>query len=230
MVLEPGFEVKSSRGLSQCSSRTDTVSPMLSHDDIITTLAAGVGADGTGASLSPFDASFVQPSSVDIHLGFEFLSFLTLGASPVIDPRERQPMDRTAVAPGDTFTLPPGEVVLGSTFERLSLGTDLAARLEGKSSLGRLGLLTHATAGFIDPGFQGHVTLELVNLNSRPIALYPGMRIGQLCFFRLEKPTDVPYGGGGLGSHYQGQSGPVESRYYLNTPPPFDVYREVSPS
>jgi dCTP deaminase len=120
------------------------------------------------------------------------------------------------VAPDEPFILHPGEFVLGSTYEKVTLPDDVAARLEGKSSLGRLGLLTHSTAGFIDPGFSGHVTLELSNMATLPIMLWPGSKVGQLCFFRLSSPTEHPYGSGAYGNRYQGQRGPTASRSYLN--------------
>ena len=120
------------------------------------------------------------------------------------------------VASDESLVLHPGEFVLGSTYESVTLPDDVAARLEGKSSLGRLGLLTHSTAGFVDPGFTGHVTLELSNVATLPIKLWPGMKVGQLCFFRLSSPADHPYGAGAAGSRYQGQRGPTASRSWLN--------------
>lgn len=137
---------------------------------------------------------------------------------PFIDPREQQD-DLTRfveVQNDEPFILHPGEFVLGSTYEFVKLPEDIAARLEGKSSLGRLGLLTHSTAGFVDPGFQGHVTLELSNVATLPIKLWPGMKIGQLCFFQLSSPSENPYGSAKYGSRYQGQRGPTASRSYLN--------------
>src|SRR5690606_16344057 len=125
---------------------------------------------------------------------------------PVIDPALEQP-DLTRlveVEPGESFVLHPGEFVLGSTWEQVSLPDDIAARVEGKSSLGRLGLLTHATAGFVDPGFTGHVTLAPSNVATLPIKLWPGMKVGQLCFFRLSSSVENPYGSTKYGSHYQG--------------------------
>ena len=116
----------------------------------------------------------------------------------------------------EPFILHPGEFVLGSTYEVVTLPDDIAARVEGKSSLGRLGLLTHATAGFVDPGFSGHVTLELANVATLPIKLYPGMKIGQFCFFRLSSPSEHPYGSEKYGSRYQGQRGPTPSRSFQN--------------
>lgn len=162
--------------------------------------------------LSPLDRELVQPASIDIRLDRFFRLFDNHRYS-VIDPAVAQP-GLTREVEHDPFVLHPGEFVLGSTFELVELGDDIAARLEGKSSLGRLGLLTHSTAGFIDPGFSGHVTLELSNTATMPILLYPGMRVGQLAFFTLSSSADRPYGSSALGSHYQGQRGPTESRSY----------------
>ena len=167
--------------------------------------------------LDPWDPAMVQPSSVDVRLDRYFRLFDN-HKYPFIDPAEDQP-DLThliEVAPDEPFVLHPGEFVLGSTFEQVTLPDDIAARLEGKSSLGRLGLLTHSTAGFIDPGFSGHVTLELSNTATMPILLWPGMKVGQLCFFRLTSPSAAPYGAGADGSRYQGQRGPTASRSHLN--------------
>ena len=167
--------------------------------------------------LEPFDDAMVQPSSVDVRLD-RFFRLFDNHKYPVIDPAQDQP-DLTRlveVAPDEPFVLHPGEFVLGATHERVTLPDDVAARLEGKSSLGRLGLLTHSTAGFIDPGFTGHVTLELSNVATLPITLWPGMKIGQLCFFRLSSPAENPYGSGASGSRYQGQRGPTASRSHLN--------------
>jgi len=165
--------------------------------------------------LEPFDADMVQPSSVDIRLD-RFFRVFENHRYPHIDPAENQPDLTRAVQPdGDEpFILHPGEFVLGSTYEVVTLPDDIAARLEGKSSLGRLGLLTHSTAGFIDPGFSGHVTLELSNVATLPIKLWPGMKIGQLCFFRLSSPAEHPYGSAKYGSRYQGQRGPTPSRSF----------------
>ena len=173
--------------------------------------------------LDPWDPAMVQPSSVDVRLDRYFRLFDN-HKYPFIDPAEDQP-DLThliEVAPDEAFVLHPGEFVLGSTFEQVTLPDDIAARLEGKSSLGRLGLLTHSTAGFIDPGFSGHVTLELSNVATLPIKLWPGMKIGQLCFFQLSSPAEHPSGTRQRGSHYQGQRGPTASRSFENfrrTPP-----------
>ena len=167
--------------------------------------------------LDPWDESMVQPSSVDVRLDRLFRLFDN-HKYPHIDPAQDQP-DLTRlveVAADEPFVLHPGEFVLGATYEVVSLPDDIAARLEGKSSLGRLGLLTHSTAGFIDPGFSGHVTLELSNVATLPITLWPGMKIGQLCFFRLSSPAEHPYGSERYGSRYQGQRGPTASRSAAN--------------
>jgi dCTP deaminase len=167
--------------------------------------------------LEPWDAEMVQPSSVDVRLDRYFRLFDN-HKYPVIDPAQDQP-DLTRlveVDPAESFVLHPGEFVLGSTYEQVTLPDDVAARVEGKSSLGRLGLLTHATAGFVDPGFTGHVTLELSNVATLPIVLHPGMKIGQLCFFQLSSASEHPYGTQAKGSHYQGQRGPTASRSWSN--------------
>ena len=180
---------------------------LLSDRDIKAELAAG------RVALAPYDESMIQPSSIDVRLDKFFRTFEN-HRYPHIDPAEDQPDLTREVAPvGDEpFILHPGEFVLGSTYEVVTLPDDVAARLEGKSSLGRLGLLTHSTAGFIDPGFSGHVTLELANVANLPIKLWPGMKIGQLCFFRLSSPAEHPYGSAKYGSRYQGQRGPTPSR------------------
>lgn len=163
--------------------------------------------------LDPYDADMVQPSSIDVRLDRYFRLFDNHRYA-MIDPATEQPnLTRLVeVDPDAAFVLHPGEFVLGATFEQVTLPDDVAARLEGKSSLGRLGLLTHSTAGFIDPGFTGHVTLELSNVATLPITLWPGMKIGQMCFFRLSSPAEQPYGAGATGSRYQGQRGPTASR------------------
>ncbi|KNA89965.1 dCTP deaminase [Gordonia sp. w5E2] len=168
-------------------------------------------------SIDPFDPALVQPSSVDVRLDNLFRVFNNTRYTH-IDPAQRQDELTTLVEPadGEPFVLHPGEFVLGSTLEICSLPDYLAGRLEGKSSLGRLGLLTHSTAGFIDPGFSGHITLELSNVANLPITLWPGMKIGQLCLFRLSSPSENPYGSAAVGSKYQGQRGPTPSKAYLN--------------
>jgi dCTP deaminase len=170
--------------------------------------------------LDPFDESLVQPASVDVRLDRYFRVFLN-HTMAVIDVKQNlEELTRLVEIPESdpdrAFILHPGEFVLGSTLERTALPADMVGRVEGKSSLGRLGLLIHSTAGFIDPGFDGHITLELSNVASLPITLYPGMKIGQISFLRMTTPADVPYGSGVLGSKYQGQRGPTPSRYWEN--------------
>ena len=167
--------------------------------------------------LEPYDESMIQPSSIDVRLDRLFRTFEN-HRYPHIDPSVEQ-ADLTRLVetePGEPFVLHPGEFVLASTYEVITLSDDIAGRLEGKSSLGRLGLLTHSTAGFIDPGFSGHVTLELSNVATLPIMLWPGMKIGQLCLFRLSSPAEHPYGSSVYGSRYQGQRGPTPSKSFLN--------------
>ena len=179
---------------------------LLSDRDIKAELGAG------RIRLDPYQPEMIQPSSIDVRLDRYFRLFDN-HKYPYIDPAEDQP-DLTRLIetqPDEPFILHPGEFVLGSTYELISLPDDVAARLEGKSSLGRLGLLTHSTAGFIDPGFSGHVTLELSNVATLPIKLWPGMKIGQLCFFQLSSPAERPYGSGEYSSRYQGQRGPTAS-------------------
>jgi dCTP deaminase len=173
--------------------------------------------DSGRVRVDPFEASMVQPSSIDVRLD-RFFRVFENHRYPYIDPAQEQPELTRLVEPdGDeSFILHPGEFVLASTYEVVTLPEDLAARLEGKSSLGRLGLLTHSTAGFIDPGFSGHVTLELSNVATLPIKLWPGMKIGQLCFFKLSSAAENPYGSAVNQSRYQNQRGPTPSRSYLN--------------
>jgi dCTP deaminase len=173
--------------------------------------------DNGRIELDPYDDAMMQPSSIDVRLD-KFFRVFENHRYPHIDPAEDQSdlTKEVTAADGAPFILHPGEFVLGSTYERVALPVDVAARVEGKSSLGRLGLLTHATAGFVDPGFNGHVTLELANVATLPIKLYPGMKIGQLCFFRLSSPAEHPYGSEKYGSRYQGQRGPTPSRSYAN--------------
>ena len=184
---------------------------ILSDHTIREELAAGrIGID-------PLDESCIQPSSVDLRLDKLFRVFLN-HTMPVIDVKQDlEDLTRLVeIGDGDAFILHPGEFVLGSTFEEVTLPDDLVARIEGKSSLGRLGLLIHSTAGFIDAGFSGHITLELSNVANLPITLYPGMKIGQVSFLRMTTPADVPYGSARAGSKYQGQRGPTPSRYWEN--------------
>jgi dCTP deaminase len=167
--------------------------------------------------IDPLGKGSVQPSSVDLHVDRYFRVFRN-DTTPYIDPKKRQEdlTELVEVADEGAFILHPGEFVLGSTLERVALPNDLVARLEGKSSLGRLGLLIHSTAGFVDAGWDGHLTLELSNVATLPIALYPGMKIGQISFLKMTTAAEHPYGSDTTGSKYQGQRGPTPSRYYLN--------------
>ncbi len=184
---------------------------LLSDRDIRTQIDAG------RVALDPYDPDMIQPSSIDVRLD-KFFRVFDNHKYASIDPSIEQP-DLTRLVEVDSekpFILHPGEFVLGSTFESVTLPDDIAARLEGKSSLGRLGLLTHSTAGFIDPGFEGNVTLELSNTATLPINLWPGMKIGQLCFFQLSSPAEHPYGSSKYLSRYRGQRGPTASKGFLN--------------
>ncbi len=168
--------------------------------------------------IDPYDDSLLQPSSLDVRVDRFFRVFRN-SRYPFIDVKE--PMEDLTelveiIDDSQPFILHPGEFVLGSTLERITLPDDLVARLEGKSSLGRLGLLIHSTAGFIDPGWDGHVTLELSNVANLPITIYYAMKIGQISFVQLTEPAETPYGANGLGSKYQGQAGPTPSRYWKN--------------
>ena len=183
---------------------------LLSDRDILAEI------DAERVQLDPLDRDMIQPSSIDVRLD-RFFRVFDNHKYPHIDPAADQ-TDLTRaveVASDETFVLHPGEFVLGSTYELVTLPDDVAARLEGKSSLGRLGLLTHSTAGFIDPGFSCHVTLELSNMATLPVKLWPGMKIGQLCFFELTSPAEHPYGSPQYSSRYQGQRGPTPSRSHL---------------
>lgn len=184
---------------------------LLSDRDIRAEITAGrVGVE-------PFEEAMIQPSSVDVRLDKFFRVFENHKYS-VIDPSiEQSELTREVVSEdGEAFILHPGEFVLASTYEIITLPDDIAGRLEGKSSLGRLGLLTHSTAGFIDPGFSGHITLELSNVANLPVKLFPGMKIGQLCLIKLSSPAEHPYGSAIYASRYQGQRGPTPSRSFMN--------------
>ncbi|MEN9954586.1 MAG: hypothetical protein RLZZ41_250 [Actinomycetota bacterium] len=183
----------------------------MSDRDIRASIEAGL------IGLDPLEMGLLQPSSIDVRLD-RFFRLFDNHKYAFIDPAEQQDeLTRLIeVDPTEPFILHPGEFVLGSTYEFVTLPDDVAARLEGKSSLGRLGLLTHSTAGFVDPGFKGHVTLELSNVATLPIKLWPGMKIGQLCFFKLTSPSEHPYGSEKYASRYQGQRGPTASRSYKN--------------
>jgi dCTP deaminase len=184
---------------------------LLSDRDIRAEITAG------RVAVEPFAESMVQPSSVDVRLDRFFRVFENHKYS-VIDPSiEQSELTREVIVePNEHFILHPGEFVLASTYEIITLPDDIAGRLEGKSSLGRLGLLTHSTAGFIDPGFSGHITLELSNVANLPVKLFPGMKIGQLCLIKLSSPAEHPYGSAVYASRYQGQRGPTASRSWIN--------------
>ena len=186
---------------------------ILSDRSIREALAAG------HIEIDPLEDSYIQPSSVDLTIDRFFRVFRN-HTTGIIDVKENQE-DLTELielpeGSSQPFILHPGEFVLGSTAERIKLPNDLVGRLEGKSSLGRLGLLIHSTAGFIDAGWDGHVTLELSNIATLPITLYPGMKVGQISFLAMTTEADVPYGSSKLGSKYKGQRGPTPSRYWEN--------------
>ena len=167
--------------------------------------------------IEPYDATCIQPSSVDVKISNLFRVFRNHTAGVIDVKKDMTDLTELVEIPVDgVFMLHPGEFVLGSTLERVGVPDDLVARVEGKSSLGRLGLLIHSTAGFIDAGFDGHVTLELANVANLPITLYPGMKIGQVSFMKMTSPAENPYGSGAKGSKYQGQRGPTPSRYFEN--------------
>lgn len=167
--------------------------------------------------VEPLGPNAIQPSSIDLRVGNQFRVFANT-RYPYIDVRrEMEDLTELVEAKADEpFILHPGEFVLGTTLERVSIPEDLVARLEGKSSLGRLGLLIHSTAGFVDPGFRGYLTLELSNVANLPITLYPGMKIGQISLFQMSSPAEKPYGAGALASKYLDQVGPTPSRYWEN--------------
>ena len=184
---------------------------LMSDRDIRASIEAGQ------IGLEPLEMELLQPSSFDVRLD-RFFRLFDNHKYAFIDPAEDQ-SDLTQlieVDPNEAFILHPGEFVLGSTYEFVTLPDNIAARLEGKSSLGRLGLMTHSTAGFVDPGFKGHVTLELANVSNLPIKLWPGMKVGQLCFFQLSSPSETPYGSEKYNNRYQGQRGPTASRSFMN--------------
>jgi dCTP deaminase len=184
---------------------------ILSDRDLRTELAAG------RIIIEPFDEACVQPSSIDIKVHNLFRVFRNHTAGIIDVKKDMTDLTELVDIPLDgVFILHPGEFVLGSTLERVAVPNDLVARVEGKSSLGRLGLLIHSTAGFIDAGFDGHVTLELANVANLPITLYPGMKIGQISFMKMTSPAEKSYGSGAKGSKYQGQRGPTPSRYFEN--------------
>ena len=165
--------------------------------------------------IEPLDEACIQPASIDLHLGRTFRVF-RVTRRPFVD--VRQPVDDLTelitIDDEEPFIIQPGAFCLGSTIETVTLPHDIVARVDGKSSLGRLGLLVHATAGYVDPGWTGRLTLELSNQSQMPIALYYGMRIAQISFLRMSTPVDRPYGSPELGSKYQGQTGPTPSRAF----------------
>jgi dCTP deaminase len=167
--------------------------------------------------IEPLDESCVQPSSIDVKVSNLFRVFRNHTAK-VIDVKEdmSELTELVEIKDDGVFMLHPGEFVLGSTVERVVVPDDMVARIDGKSSLGRLGLIIHSTAGFIDPGFDGHITLELTNIATLPITLYPSMKVGQVSFMMMTSAADRPYGKGASGSKYQGQRGPTPSRYFEN--------------
>lgn len=189
---------------------------VLSDRDLLAAIASGE------VNVEPFDPADVQPASIDLHLDRSFRVFRN-NRYGFIDPRADQPglTELEYVGDGESFMLHPGEFVLGQTLERISVGTELLGRLDGKSSLGRLGLLIHSTAGYVDPGWVGNLTLELGNVARLPIALYPGMKIGQISFHRMSSPVERPYGSKELRSRYQGQSEPTASALHVD----FDAVR-----
>jgi dCTP deaminase len=193
-------------GLKPCSRLAAMI---LSDRSIFEEIKAG------RIEIEPFDEACVQPSSIDLHVDRKFRTFHN-ARYPFIDVKKEMPeLTELVEVDGDNpFILHPGEFVLGSTLERVRLPDDLVARLEGKSSLGRLGLLIHSTAGYVDPGWDGFLTLELSNVANLPITIYPGMKIGQISFFRLTSPAERPYGSRDRGSKYQGQRGPTASRFF----------------
>lgn len=183
---------------------------LLSDHDIRVQLKSG------RITLDPCNFENLQPSSIDVRLDSKF-KYYKVGCGTIDPRRDQAEMMASVDIPEDGFfMLPPHGFALGSTLEKITLGDDVASRFEGKSSLGRLGLLPHVAAGFIDPGFDGYITLELHNVTNHPMMLFPGMKIGQLCFFALSSPAALPYGSSAVGSKYQGQSGPTTSRYHLN--------------
>lgn len=164
--------------------------------------------------ITPYDSSCVQPASYDVKLGRQVRIFRNITKAYLdISDDPHKFMELIKIKNGEPFILHPREFVLGTTIEKIIVPRDMIARLDGKSSLGRLGIIIHATAGYIDPGFRGYITLEMTNVSNIPIALYPGMRIGQLSFMRLESPAEIPYGKG-RGSKYQDQKGPTASRIW----------------
>jgi dCTP deaminase len=223
--VHPGIDEGSSQGTSRCPDagmargRVPTShSPPCDHPNRMSVLSdrdIRASIDAGGIVIRPYDPSDLQPSSVDLHLDRRFRVFRN-NRYPYIDVRRPQPdlTEMVTVADDEPFILHPGEFVLGQTLEWVELPVDIVARLEGRSSLGRIGLLIHSTAGYVDPGWKGNLTLELSNVANLPIALYHGMEIGQISFELMSSPVERPYGSPGLGSRYQGQSEPTASAYH----------------
>ncbi|MGB9910999.1 MAG: dCTP deaminase [Microgenomates group bacterium] len=182
---------------------------ILSDKDILKYLKKG------RIKIEPFDKSCLQPSTVDLHLADEVRVFDNWEVG-VIDVYKKQDVSRVVKIKKEGFILHPGEFILGSTKEKITLGDEVAGKLEGRSSLGRLGLVIHATAGYVDPGFSGWLTFEISNISRLPIKIYPDLRIAQICFFKMSSPVLNPYGSKNLGSKYQGQKGPTASRVWLD--------------
>jgi len=173
--------------------------------------------DAGRIEVEPLGDNAIQPSSIDLRLAPQFRIFRNHTRAVIDVKQDLSDLTEMVEIPDEApFILHPGEFVLGSTYERVKVPNDLVARIEGKSSLGRLGLLIHSTAGFVDAGWNGQLTLELSNVASLPITLYPGMKIGQISFMQMTTPADNPYGSGEVGSKYQDQQGPVASRYWEN--------------
>lgn len=183
----------------------------LSDRDILTEIKSG------RLVIKPFKMDHLQPSSVDLLLGYEFKIFRNT-RKPFLDIKEPvyDYMEDLKIAKHDRIILHPGEFILGSSIEYIKIPNDLIGRLDGKSSLGRLGLVIHATAGFFDPGFEGQATYEISNLSNMPIAIYGGIKIAQMSFHKLSSPVLNPYGTKKLNSKYKGQRGPTPSKMYLN--------------
>ena len=167
--------------------------------------------------VKPFDESCLQPASIDLRLANEFRVFKHINHA-LIDTKVpfSEYTELVKVNDGEKFVLHPNEFVLGSTLEWVKVPADLVGRIEGKSSLGRLGVIVHATAGYVDPGFEGNLTLEINNVGKIPVALYPGMKIAQFSVMTMTTAADKPYGSAKLNSKYQGQAGPTESQIHKN--------------
>lgn len=190
---------------------------ILSDGDILRHIHSG------RLEVTPLEGSAIQPSSIDLRLSNRFLVFDSSRHTHINVSRPPKDLMTLVIKDeGEPFILHPGEFVLGSTLEWVTLGPELAARIEGKSSVGRLGLQVHSTAGVIDPGFMGNITLELSNIAKIPLELDPGIFISQLTVFTMSSPAVRPYGSTGLNSRYQGQSGPTAARPPVDPSPPPD--------